>query len=260
MYDYIRLQFERVRTLAAYWHGDWKTIPIEENGQSLVKASSMFSYPYYAKKMALSNNDEIFLREEVYEKFLRARDFVIPLGYDLKIYDGWRSKELQESLFWYYLKKFVVPKYSNLILLFNPAQTSGEIREVFFTLPLNVQVALKRENTIYVSWPSDDPERPSPHATGGAIDVWLYKDGQPASLGVFFDCMEETAGAFYHLRFRRLKFRGDKKVCHHRNAMLYSMVKAGFSCYGPEIWHYNLGNQMHSLVTGQKAVYSYIEP
>jgi len=38
------------------------------------------------------------------------------------------------------------------------------------------------------------------------------------------------------------------------------MTKAGFSCYGPEIWHFNHGNQMDSLVKGGMAAYSYIEP
>ncbi len=260
MKTYIRLQYEKIRTLRAYRDGNWKNIPIKENGQSLVRASSIYAYPYYCKEMSLSGDDGIYLREEVYNRFLQARKTAISHGYDLMIYDGWRSKELQESLFRHYLKEFVVPKYSNLISLFASARAPQEIKKVFLTLSENIQVTMKHENMTFVSWPSDDIEQPSPHATGGAIDVWLYKDGQPVSLGVPFDWMEEAAGAFYHLKFKRLKFRGDRSVCLHRNIILYSMIKSGFSCYGPEIWHFNFGNQMDALVKRKHAVYSYIEP
>lgn len=73
--------------------------------------------------------------------------------------------------------------------------------------------------------------------------------------------MKDDAGAFYHLKIRRKRFSGnDAKICRNRNILLMSMVKAGFTCYGPEIWHFNFGNQMDALVKGGIACYSYIEP
>ena len=112
-----------------------------------------------------------------------------------------------------------------------------------------------------MSWPLTDLCSPSPHATGGSIDVWLYKDGVPVNLGVPFDWMKDDAGAFYHLKYNRNKFTpNDKQISYHRNLMIYSMVTAGFTCYGPEIWHFNFGNQMDALVKGGNAHYSYVEP
>ncbi len=97
--------------------------------------------------------------------------------------------------------------------------------------------------------------------TGGAIDVWLYQDGVPVNMGVPFDWMEENAGAFYHFRMNRPRFKGnDGNICERREVLLVAMVEAGFSCYGPEIWHFNYGNQMDALVKGGSAIYSYIEP
>ena len=101
-----------------------------------------------------------------------------------------------------------------------------------------------------MSWSSISPKSPSPRATGGAVDVWLYKNEEPVNLGVSFDWMNEESGTFYHLKMKRRKFLNDKAVCLHRNILIYAMVKAGFSCYGPELWHFNYGNQMHSLVVG----------
>ena len=73
--------------------------------------------------------------------------------------------------------------------------------------------------------------------------------------------MEVDAGAFYHLKRKRKPFLGnDRAISARREVLLYAMIKAGFTCYGPEIWHFNYGNQMDALVRGGPARYSYIEP
>jgi D-alanine-D-alanine ligase len=126
-----------------------------------------------------------------------------------------------------------------------------QVRALFEELSPDVQASLREANRTYVSWPSSDPQQPSPHATGGSIDVWLYEDGQPVNLGVPFDWMEENAGAFYHMRLRRERFAGpDRRICERRERLILAMVRAGFTCYGPEIWHFNFGNQMDALVRG----------
>lgn len=181
-------------------------------------------------------------------------------GIDLKVYDGWRSIGLQEGLFWYYMKRFTVDRYG-LSQQFEMARTPEQIMAIFGTLSPDMQTILREQNRTYVSWPSADAERPSPHVTGGSVDVWPYVDGQPANLGVPFDWMEDEAGCFYHLKNQRKRLMpNDQKICRLRNQLIYAMVSAGFSCYGPEIWHFNSGNQMDSLVTGEPARYGYIEP
>lgn len=123
----------------------------------------------------------------------------------------------------------------------------------FKNFPAELQETMIKANCTYVSLPSVDPLCPSPQATGGAVDVWLFKNGQAEDLGVPFDWMGEEAGAFYQIGL-------TKRVRQNREILLSAMTKAGFSCYPPEIWHFNYGNQMDALVKGGCAIYSYIQP
>lgn len=257
--DYIKLQIVRARTLHAYRSGDWRKLPIIDCGERLVQVPIEDCHPYYAREMKLIPDERVFLREGVLARFQCAQREARTQGYDLKVYDGWRSIELQENLFWFYLREFTAAKFE-LSQRFASLDL-GQVRDEFNGLPEVTQTSLREANRVYVSWPSKDPKAPSPHATGGAIDVWLYQNGVPVNLGVPFDWMEEDAGAFYHFRLRRSRFKGnDRTVCWRREVLLLAMVKAGFTCYGPEIWHFNCGNQMDALVRGGPARYSYITP
>ena len=97
MFDYIKLQLIRYMTLRAYKSGDWKKILIKENGQSLVKVPEKIVFPFYSRVMKLVNNENIYLREEVLERIFKARSLLQRQKFDLRIYDGWRSMELQEN-------------------------------------------------------------------------------------------------------------------------------------------------------------------
>lgn len=248
------------QTQNAYSKNSWKNIPIVENNEPLVELPWTVSFPYYSKVMGLEGGETIFLRKTVASRFFRARGKLLCLGYDLRIYDGWRSVELQENLFWFYLKKFTLNAYPQIKSLFEDCIEVSEIKRRFYQLSGDDQEKLMAANCKYVSWPSKDLSSPSPHSTGGAIDVWLFKEDKPLDLGVPFDWMEESAGAFFHLRKDRKKFSNDEEVSKRRTALILAMVNSGFSCYEPEFWHFNLGNQMDSLVKGVDACYSYIEP
>jgi D-alanyl-D-alanine dipeptidase len=248
------------KTLFSYKYGSWRNLPIQENNEPLILVPQEICYPFYAKSMNLVEDDRLFLRERVLSMAFHARNIVQTEGFDLKVYDGWRSVSLQENLFWFYLKEFTVGKF-DLQQNFQCAKTAEEIKTIFLSLTPTLQTTLKEANRVYVSWPSINHNSPSPHATGGSIDVWLYQNNQPADLGIPFDWMEDNAGAFYHLKWFRSRYSGSERtISKNRNLLIYAMTKAGFSCYGPEIWHYNYGNQMDSLVSGKVACYSYVEP
>lgn len=256
MFEYIKLQRLRYVTLKAYRSGDWRKIPIKENNQKLVEVPKDITFPFYARVMRLVTDQRMYLREGVLEKvtWLQNR------GFDLKVYDGWRSVELQRNLFWYYMRAFTANKFGQKEQ-FDRLDSFDAIESYFNGLPPETQTVMRETNRTYVSWPSKDSIAPSPHATGGSVDVWLFEGKEASNLGVPFDWMEDNAGTFYHLKFRRKKFHGnDRRVCRNRSRLILSMAKAGFSCYGPEFWHFNCGNQMDALVKGGVACYSYIEP
>ena len=260
MLEYLELQRLRYVTLHAYRSGDWRKILIKDNGQPLVQVPESMVFPFYARVMKLVPDERIYLREEVLERVLKAQSWLRDRGLDLKVYDGWRSVELQENLFWYYMRSFTAKRFDQKDQ-FERLDSFDAIRSYFNSLPPELQAVMREANRTYVSWPSKDPVAPSPHTTGGAVDVWLFQDGQASNLGIPFDWMEDDAGAFYHLKLRRKRFSGvDRRICWNRTKIILSMAKAGFSCYGPELWHFNYGNQMDALVKGGPACYSYIEP
>lgn len=260
MLDYIRLQYLRYVTLRAYRSGDWRKIPIKDNGQKLVQVPEEMAFPFYARVMKLVVDERMYLREGVLDRVIRVRERLSRFGLDLVVYDGWRSVELQENLFWFYMRAFTAGKF-NQKEQFERLDGSAQIKAYFASLSPETRAVIREANRMYVSWPSKDPIAPSPHATGGAVDVWLIKNGAEVNLGVPFDWMEEEAGAFYHLKLRRKRLAGnDKKICRNRTRMILAMADTGFSCYGPEFWHFNYGNQMDALVKGGCASYSYIEP
>lgn len=257
--DVARLHFERFRASRNH-RRDWRQLPVVDNGEPLVAVPSEHCRPYYHLEMGLTDDPTVYLRIGVAERLITARLLVRRQGYDLIVLDGWRSVEVQRRLFWLYLVDFTVSQF-NLESHFAAAgRDPDQIEQAFNTLPEITRQTLRETNRRYVSWPSTDPDRPSPHATGGAVDVWLYQNGRPVNLGVPFDHMADSAGAFYHLRWRRPRFPGDRQVSQRRTLMTSAMLRAGFSVYPAEFWHYNLGNQMDSLATGQTARYSYIEP
>ncbi len=260
MLNYLKLQMVRYVTLMAYRRGDWRKIPIEENNQPLIEVPEEIVFSFYYHVLKIAKNEKLYLREEVLHKTLAVRETLKNQGFDLRVYDGWRSVELQENLFWYYMKLFTVEKFG-LKEQFDKLVSVENIKECFDGLSPEKRKVIFEANRTYVSWPTKEISSPSPHLTGGSVDVWLYREGEAENLGVPFDWMKDDAGAFYHLKIKRKRFPGnDAKICRNRNILLRSMVKAGFTCYGPEVWHFNFGNQMDALVKGGIACYSYIEP
>jgi len=260
MLNYLKLQLVRYKTLQAYRSGEWKTILIKENSEPLVLVSDEIVFPYYSKIMKLLGDEKIYLRKTVLRNVLEARGYLLKQGYDLRIYDGWRSTELQENLFWHYMREFTAKRFGKFDEI-KQLKSLNDVKLHFLNFSPELQATMIGANRTYVSLPSKNLLCPSPHLTGGSVDVWLFKNGEAENLGVPFDWMEKNAGAFYHLKIRRERFHGnDRQICQNRKLLLLAMIKADFSCYGPEIWHFNYGNQMDALVKGGHAVFSYIEP
>jgi D-alanyl-D-alanine dipeptidase len=148
----------------------WKDIPIRENDHAdplvplgalspeagILTTSSIYfgehsNSPYAESKNKLEGSLlTLFARQSVARRLVAAEQ-LLPAGHHLIIFDSYRPYQVQKSLYDFYKRKL------------------SEKR------PDMDDEALDLETQNYVSFPSTDPTRPSPHNTGGAVDVAIVE-------------------------------------------------------------------------------------
>lgn len=145
----------------------WKDIPFEETEKShepLVAVGMFSDHPkilsssVYADEHDSSpyqggikgSNVAVFMRKGVAEKLDTAAT-LLPKGMHLMVMDGYRSLQVQSALY---------DQYRSQIVKQHPEWTDDEV---------------SRETQKYVSIPSTDASRPSPHNTGASVDVVIVK-------------------------------------------------------------------------------------
>lgn len=142
--------------------GKWKKMPITECRERLVPLGAFSDYPQIATDSIYFGERNsspyeigkmkgalltIFVREEVARRLAKASS-LLPLGHMLLVWDAYRPLTVQRSLFDHYVRVLEkeVPHEQAII----DAQR-------------------------FVSIPSDNPIRPSPHNTGGALDLTIIR-------------------------------------------------------------------------------------
>jgi len=148
----------------------WKDIPIKEASRpdplvplgpfseemGILTTSSIYFGEHSNSPYAQSANKlkgsllTLFARLSVARRLLIAEQ-LLPDSYHLIVFDAYRPYEVQKSLYDFYKHK-LKEKYPNM-----PTGTLDSITQK------------------YVSLPSRDSARPSPHNTGGAVDVAIIK-------------------------------------------------------------------------------------
>jgi zinc D-Ala-D-Ala dipeptidase len=211
-------------------HG-WQDVPLNPIDEPLVhlRASRQLRVdPIYRASGYVEATNAVYVRRGVAER-LREATLVLPAGLSLLIWDGWRPLALQQALY--------------LSLGSKIGESTG------------LQgVELARAVSRYVSKPSDDPNCPSPHLTGGAVDLTLAAaDGDALDMGGDFDEFDVRTRTDYYERVQLS--RGEKHVRDRRRLLCHVMREVGFSNYSEEWWHFDLGNQFWGLLTGQNAYY-----
>ena len=146
----------------------WKELPITGNEELLVPLGTFSTYknawkipttsiyagqskdsPYFGKAI-LGSEMVQFAREQVVDEIMKVQA-ALPFGYHLIVYDAWRSLETQSSLYNFFYKELQQQ---------NPSWDEEK---------------LTKEAQRFVSLPSIDPKKPSPHNTGGSIDLAILK-------------------------------------------------------------------------------------
>lgn len=148
----------------------WKDIPLREGDNfdpliplgplsqaaEIVMTSSLYfgehsNSPYAENKNKLEGSLlTLFARQSVVQRLLVAEQ-LLPANHHLLVFDAYRPYQVQKSLHNFYKQK---------------------LREKY---PAMDNETLESETQRYVSLPSMNPNRPSPHNTGGSVDLALVK-------------------------------------------------------------------------------------
>lgn len=188
-------------------------------------------YPYYFKQQIPGSIEDCFLRESVVEKLLTVVN-MIPNSYHLVILDGWRSIETQNALY---------------------EMVKQQFQSIF-----NKETDLLQHIAKFVAKPSIDIHSPSPHYTGGAVDLTIAtKDGW-LDMGTKFDEFTDMSHSLYFeqkecLTKEELEFRNNRRL------LRYSMESAGFRMNPEEWWHFDYGNARWAKGTNLSPIYYGIE-
>lgn len=215
---------------------DYRQIVIEDNGEGLIPLSTsnhLVTYPFYAKMGIANAIPECFVRESVFEKLHQVAS-LLPKGVKLVVLDGWRPFSVQQYLF---------DTLINILKKSFPNHSESYLHEKAKSL---------------VSPPSTDIKAPSPHLTGGSVDVTLCDDiGRFLNMGTHFDEASQ-----YSWTDALEAADCDDKVSQGNRRILYNaMSEVGFTNLPSEWWHYDFGNQLWSYRTeNNKAIYGVTRP
>lgn len=224
----------------AQWSLSWKTIPIQDTGESLVPIGGrlLVSSEYHNQGIP-GALPEIYVRQTVLDKLLLAQQYLQEThpGCRLKVLDGWRPVAVQQALFDDYKAKLRADA---------SAWTSPEEKRLFDLGNRRTDVdqaefdrlaTIKTQN--FVSLPSENPECPSPHLTGGSVDVTIVDaNGNPLDMGTEFDDFSDRAHTHYFEEH-------DSPIRDNRRLLLSVMTRAGFTNFPYEWWHFDFGNQFY---------------
>lgn len=225
----------------------WDTVfttPVVDDGEPLTPLSlapeRILVRPAYYSAAIPGALPECFARESVRKRLLAAQD-LLPDNLRLVILDTWRSVETQTSLF---------------------TQCRAALRRSY---PDVDDAELERMTSRFVALPSLDEARPSPHVTGGAVDLALATtDGSMLWFGAAFDYPGPVS---YTRHFEERLEQGEAldpretEALHNRRLLHDVMLEAGFVNYHAEWWHYEYGTQRWAYLKGKpQARYSVAKP
>src|SRR5690606_40003770 len=102
---------------------------------------------------------------------------------------------------------------------------------------------------------------PSPHSTGGAVDLTLrWRGGESLFMGsLFADPSPVSHTAHFEALKGRLSF-SEEEARANRRLLYWLMREAGFASNPSEWWHFSYGDQMWAKLLGwPEALYAGVE-
>lgn len=220
----------------------WKEVPLSETVQNLILLNTLDSKRIavsseYVQKGLFNATNELFLRESAARRLAEAATLLQSLkdtSYQLLVTDAYRPLYIQSALF------------------------DEECLRVKRNQPGWSRDQIETEAQRYVSIPSSDPTKPSPHSTGGALDLTIIQGGVRIKMAPVdycdnsFEYSERERSDYYENATdpEGVIFRDNRRL-------LYTvMTEGGFTNYPEEWWHYDFGDQFWAKISGNTAIYS----
>jgi D-alanyl-D-alanine dipeptidase len=173
--------------------------------------------------------DAIILRQGVAERLARVNEKLNAADLELFAFDGWRPQAVQAY--------------------FHDVWLPAELRR---RRPDISETDLLAEVETYWAAPTTDRASPSPHSTGGAVDLTIrWRDGGPLWMGSLFDDASPLA---HTARFEKIvgEFSFSDEEARANRRLLYWLLRdAGFAANPTEWWHFSHGDQMWAKLTGE---------
>jgi D-alanyl-D-alanine dipeptidase len=193
--------------------------------------SSPFNPPY--GHVVPGSIPDLFLRRSVAAKMKEVNARLAPVGIELYLFDAWRPQAVQRYFHDQWFPDWLKARRPEL---------SGQ--------------SLISEVENYWSAPSAGEASPSPHSTGGAVDLTLIflSTRQPLFMGSMFDDVTEMAWTDF-FEHDDPKSMSDEEARANRRLLYWAMTEAGFANNPTEWWHYSWGDQMWARLTGQPAAH-----
>lgn len=212
-------------------HFSWeatKHVPIVESKEPLIAIpnnTNLTSQPIYFEKNIPMAINICVARSSVVAKLQQAANS-LPEHLGILVLDGWRSRTVQSGV---------------------QADIRQTIKRDYAQLSDLEQAQLLLDFVAPVI-----PNFISPHLTGGAVDVTLFntQTGDWVNMGSGFDEPSTRSHTDYYESFP------DQDACDHRRLLYHVMTSAGFTNLPTEWWHFDFGNALWALYSGNdKAIY-----
>jgi D-alanyl-D-alanine dipeptidase len=218
---------------------DW----MKENGEQVILNSiptrMLFEHSYFRAGIR-GTRLEVLTRGAVAKQLLQAQTILETAGYQLVIYDLFRTPEAQLDLF---------SRFYQAIAEKNPDLSPEQVHQKARTF-----VFLKDERSGF---------QPPPHTTGGAADVGLADQNGPLPMGSDFDEVSDRSATAYF----ESPWVPDSGISEadwvsyrtRRRILFHTLVLLGFTNYSEEWWHFDLGNWSWAQHVARQAVFETME-
>ena len=175
--------------------------------------------------------DKLLLRSGTCERLESVNARLAQAGLELWLFDAWRPQAVQ--------------------IYFHDVWFPNQIRKRH---PDISQAELIAEVERYWAAPSAGASAPSPHSTGGAVDLTIrWRGGEALWMGSLFDDASPIAHLDHFEAERAAWSFSAEEARANRRLLYWLMVEAGFAANPNEWWHFSYGDQMWAQATGAAA-------